>query len=252
MKTRFVFTVITGMALFLAACSEKSEVADEVLQDEILQVIDPAKSAEVAALLGDSCDFTATLNDDEVAGLLEMREEEKLARDVYRTFYATYGNLVFNNISKSEDAHMSAVLYLINGYGLIDPVIDEEGVFNADPFPELFTKLTEQGSASLVDALKVGAYIEEYDIADLQTHITETENATIQRVYGNLLRGSTFHLRAFTAVLNNLGETYTPSILTQEEYESLLADNETDIDDTNDDGTFVPGTGVCDGTGPNF
>lgn len=251
MKTRFVFTVLTGIALMFSACSEKSDVADEVLQDDVLQTIDPEKSTEIAELVGDSCDFTATLTEDEVAGLLAMREEEKLARDVYRSFYAEYGHRVFNNISKSEDAHMSAVLYVINGYGLIDPAYEEEGVFNADPFPGLYAQLTEQGSAGLVEALKVGALIEELDIADLQIHIAETENATIQRVYGNLLRGSTFHLRAFTAVLNSMGETYTPTILSQEDYESLLASDDTDTDDE-DDGTFVPGTGVCDGTGPGL
>jgi len=251
MKTKFVFVVITGMALFLAACSEKSEVADEVLQDEVLQTLDPTKSSELAELVGDSCNFTATLNEEEVEGLLAMREEEKLARDVYRAFYAEYGHIVFSNISKSEDAHMTAVLYMINGFGLIDPASDEEGAFNADPFPELYAQLTEQGSASLVEALKVGAFIEEYDIADLRDHLAETENETIQRVYGNLLRGSTFHLRAFTNALSRLGETYTPGILTQEDYEDLLLNDNTDSDDSEDDGTFVPGTGVCDGTGPN-
>lgn len=249
MKTRFVFTVLTGIALMFSACSEKNDVADEVLEEDVLQTIDPEKSTEIAELVGDSCDFTATLTEEEVAGLLEMREEEKLARDVYRSFYAEYGHRVFNNISKSEDAHMSAVLYVINGYGLIDPAFDEEGAFNAAPFPELYVQLTEQGNASLIDALKVGAFIEEYDIADLQTHLAETENSTILCVYGNLLRGSTFHLRAFTSVLNSLGETYTPTILSQEEYEDLLTDDESDI---NDDETFVPGTGVCDSTGFSF
>jgi hypothetical protein len=180
-----------------------------------------------------------------------MREEEKLAGDVYRAFYEVHEHTIFQNISKSEDAHSRAVLYLINGFELIDPALEEEGVFTNPLFNQLYADLTKQGSTSLVDALKVGAFIEEYDIADLERLIEATENETIKRVYGNLLRGSKYHIKAFTNVLKVYGETYTPTIISQEEYETILNESSNEDDDDTTNGTFVPGTGTCYGTGPN-
>lgn len=247
MKTKLAFATLAGLTLLFAACSKTDETIDDVLVtgNEI-------KSTELVTTPGDSCDFTATLTEDEVAGLLEMREEEKLAHDVYVTFYETYEYIIFNNISKSETAHTSAVLYLINGFGLADPALEGVGEFTSETFQALYPVLIETGNASLVDALKVGALIEETDIADLKLHLETTTNETILRVYGNLLNGSTFHLKAFSAVLARLGETYTPTVLSQEEYDEIISARANDEGSENDGITFVPGTGVCDGTGPNF
>lgn len=247
MKTKLVIAALAGFTLVLAACSEKESPIDSVLTTS-----DDIKSTEVVTTLGDSAAFSEILGEEEVAGLLEMREEEKLARDVYIYFYETYEYFVFNNISKSEDAHSRAVLYLIDGFGLADPAIEGVGEFSADLFKTLYADLSAQGSFSLADALKVGAFIEEYDIADLERLLQETTNEAILRVYGNLLRGSQFHLKAYTAALGRLGETYTPTIISQEEYDGIINASDDSDDDTIDDGTFVPGTGICDGTGPGF
>ena len=61
------------------------------------------------------------LNAEEEAGLLFMREEEKLARDVYLELFDEWGLRVFENIAESEQKHMDAVLYLLGKYGLEDP-----------------------------------------------------------------------------------------------------------------------------------
>jgi hypothetical protein len=243
MKTRIAFMVLAATALLFSACSKTDNPVDELTLSG-----GDTKSMELVTAPGDSCNFDAVLNENEVTGLLAMREEEKLARDVYRAMFAEYKYIVFNNISKSEDAHMKAVLYLINGFGLIDPARPEEGEFTDPTYQTLYADLTEKGKVSLVEALKIGAFIEEYDIADLETHIAETEVAAIQRVYGNLLRGSKFHLKAFTSALKRQGVSYTPQILTQEEYDAILGESTSGTTST---GTFTPGTGTCDGTGPN-
>ncbi|NQU86831.1 MAG: DUF2202 domain-containing protein, partial [Mariniphaga sp.] len=79
-----------------------------------------------------------------------------------------YGYIVFTNIAKSESAHTSAILYLMNGYGLEYPALTGVGEFSNPLFADLYKQLTEKGSENLVEALKVGAFIEEYDIADLK------------------------------------------------------------------------------------
>jgi hypothetical protein len=141
---------------------------------------------------------TTPLTDAERAGLLYMREEEKLAHDVYVTLYAKYGAFVFNNISRSESQHMSAVKLLLDRYGIADPAAGKAvGQFTDPKLQALYNQLIAQGSQSLAEAYKVGVAIENVDIADLKTHIAETSKADIQRVYNNLLFASQNHLRAF-------------------------------------------------------
>ncbi len=218
MKTKRLVTVlaVAGIVLLFASCSKSLKTTED---DAIANI---EKSAESVAAPGDSCTFSGTLTEAEIEGLMEMREEEKLARDVYLKFYEIHGYIVFNTIAKSETAHSNAVLYLINGYGLEDPALSGEGEFTNPAFTDLYTKLVEQGKGSLVEALKVAAFIEEYDIADLLRLLEENENADVERVYGNLLRGSEIHMRAFTNSLTRLKETYSPTIISPELFQDIL------------------------------
>lgn len=218
MKTSKMFLILAIVSFAFASCSNDNDVAEEAIVAETAD----EKSAEVAALCG-TCDFTGTLTEAEVTSLMEMREEEKFAREVYLAMNAKYNYRTFANIAKSENAHTSAVLYLIKGFGLTDPSPVAATEFSNPLFTDLYAQLTAKGSESLVEALKVGAFIEEYDIADLQRHLAETQNTTVAKVYGNLLRGSKFHLKAFTNALKIQGATYTPTVLTVEEYNVILA-----------------------------
>jgi len=164
------------------------------------------------------------LSANESAALLYMREEEKLAHDVYVTLYAQWSLPIFQNISQSEQIHTDAIKTLIDRYGLTDPASSEIGVFTNPDLQTLYSNLVTRGSQSLAEALKVGAAIEEIDILDLQTHLAETDNADIQQVYNNLMNGSYNHLRAFVSTLNTkTGETYQPQYLSTEAYETIIS-----------------------------
>ncbi|MGB9768510.1 MULTISPECIES: DUF2202 domain-containing protein [Dictyoglomus] len=155
------------------------------------------------------------LSSQEIEDILHMREEEKLARDVYITLYNIHKIPIFYNISNSEQAHMNAVKTLINYYKLKDPVVDDRiGKFTNTKFTELYNTLVERGKKSAVEALKVGIFIEELDIKDLQEAIKRTNKPDIIRVYTNLLKGSQNHMNAFIKVLQRYGETYTPTYTT--------------------------------------
>jgi hypothetical protein len=150
-----------------------------------------------------ACSFQLTaipssdLTTEEVAGLLFMREEEKLARDVYNQMYALWGLRVFQNIASSEQNHMDQVKLLMDRYGLASPALDP-GQFSDPKLQALYDQLITQGSVSLEEALKVGSLIEQTDINDLQTRLAQTDNADIQFVYNNLLNASNNHLRALS------------------------------------------------------
>ena len=151
-----------------------------------------------------------------------MREEEKLAKDVYTTLGKVWGLNIFTNISTAEQSHTDSVKTLIDRYGLIDPITDETiGVFQNETFSKLYQELVKQGSISLVEALKVGALIEELDIKDLQERTTTT--ADIDLVFQNLERGSRNHLRAFTRQLSQQGETYVPIYISQSEFDEIIS-----------------------------
>lgn len=137
------------------------------------------------------------LSAEEAAGLLFMREEEKLARDVYNQMYALWGSPVFQNIASSEQQHMDQVKLLMDRYGLADPA-QAPGQFTDANLQALYNQLIAQGSVSVEEALKVGALVEETDIKDLQTRLAQTDNADIQLVYNNLMNASYNHLGAFT------------------------------------------------------
>lgn len=133
----------------------------------------------------------------EIDDLMFMREEEKLAHDVYIVLYAEWGNQVFYNISLSEQKHTDAVLGLIVKYGLDDPASPEIGVFNDPYLQALYDQLMEMGMAGERDALEVGFLIEVTDIEDIVDCMERTDQADILNVYGNLLAGSENHLAAF-------------------------------------------------------
>jgi hypothetical protein len=142
------------------------------------------------------------LTDTEKSWLIYMREEEKLARDVYQAFYAKYESRIFKNIATSEQQHMDAIKTLLNRYGIPDPAEGKNaGEFTNPDLQALYDELIDQGSVSLNEALKVGVEIEEQDINDLKEAITDTTHPDIKKVYSNLLRGSLNHLKAFTSNL---------------------------------------------------
>ena len=166
---------------------------------------------------------TATLSADEIAGLMFMREEEKLAHDVYVALYEKWGHNVFNQISQSEATHTEVIRELIEAHDLEDPAEDNPaGVFENDDLQALYDKLVAMGQPSLIDALKVGCLIEEKDIKDINDKkALVIDEPDIVTVYDNLLCGSRNHLRAFNDTLIGLGVQYVPTVISQEEWNAI-------------------------------
>jgi len=143
------------------------------------------------------------ISQEEIDGLIHMRIEEKLARDVYTVFDNLYNYKVFQNISISEQKHMDAIKRLLVKYNIEDPITsDEVGVFPDPLFQQLYDQYLTQGNASLQEALLVGVGIEELDISDLENQLTNVvDNPDIVRVYQNLKAASENHLAAFNRCL---------------------------------------------------
>lgn len=167
---------------------------------------------------------TQTLSAADAASLSYIRQEEKLAHDVYAALYDQWHLPAFQNIAASEQTHTDAVKSLLANAGVADPITDTApGVFADPAMTQLYTDLVSKGPVSEIAALSVGAEIEEIDIADLTTRIASLESTAAKNVLSNLLAGSSNHLRAFTSQLSSRGVTYEPTHLTDADYAAALA-----------------------------
>lgn len=206
---RFLLLTLSSSMIF-GACNPPTESDDKSGNPNIISILKSMPVEEISK--------------EELNGLVFMREEEKLARDVYKVLYAAWNRKIFNNISQSEQRHTDAVKALLTKYDIDDPVINVEiGEFQNSDLLELYNKLIEQGKVTLVEALKVGAVIEEIDIMDLEKRLKQNNNDDIKFVYENLMRGSGNHLRAFVRNLNAQGVEYQPQYLDKTQFDEIIS-----------------------------
>lgn len=193
---------------------------------------------------------SATLDATEASHLTFMREEEKLARDVYLTFAAIYpGQRVFTHIAtRAEQTHADTMRDKLDQYNLPDPnpetnnLPDSLGVFTGKEwgwyFTEKFSQLTTKGKISELDALYVGALIEELDMKDIAVcpqimidrgspspcGLGYTDEGALKTAYSALISGSESHLRAFVGQIETfIGVgNYEAQYLTQAEVDAIL------------------------------
>ena len=196
----------------------------------------------------DNGDSNTALDFNEKTHLEFMCEEEKLARDVYITLGTRHPKAsIFGRIDDSEERHKCAVADVLERYGVPNPSTnDNVGVFTGEAYGRYFTEkynaFIERGAGTVLDALYVGAFIEELDMLDINQCpkiIVETDNGIndisecgkiytdkpdIQRLYGSLLEGSENHLRAYVRnIEKQIGEgNYTAQVLTQGQVDSIL------------------------------
>ena len=153
-----------------------------------------------------SANTVSKLSADEAASLQFMREEEKLAYDVYSHLFAIHKDRPFANISSAESRHTNAIIGLMQTYGVEDSGASQKGRFNHPELQALYDRLIALGESSREMAFMVGIIIEETDIADLDESIRNTRNPDLIRVYENLRAGSYRHLDAFTSGLKRLSD----------------------------------------------
>lgn len=193
-------------------------------------LVSPAQAAPAVARSAPVVQsVTAALPADQAEALAFMREEEKLARDVYLALADTWALPVFSRIAASEQTHMDAIKTLLDRYGVVDPAAaTAPGIFVNPDLQVLYTQLVARGEKSQAEALAVGAAIEEIDIGDLRQRTISTIPYDIARVFTQLRQGSENHLRAFVAQWQaQTGTSYQPQYLDTGTYQSIVGANTT-------------------------
>lgn len=189
----------------------------------------------------------SSLDYNEEIHLIYMRQEEKLARDVYITLGALYpAYTVFSNIVISEQKHTDTMKSKLAQFNIPDPVTDDTvGVFTGEDFglhfTDVFNLLTTWGEKGILDGLYVGAYIEELDMFDIvhcpdvivltdnnigldECGMIYTDSRALLSSYNNLLEGSKNHLRAYVKRIETFigSGNYEAQFLSQEEVDEIL------------------------------
>jgi hypothetical protein len=212
MATRNLTIATMAVLLILAMGTLAAQGAVEYMEEN---------PGSTAVLGGSEAAVTSPASLEE--GILLMREEEKLARDVYLAMYEKWGIKTFANIARSEQQHMDAVALLLKSKGMDDPVANAAvGEFTNPKIAALYDELIALGNTSAIDALTVGAIIEDLDIYDLQELLAETDDADTVRVYSALLRGSENHMRSFAGLLNRFGKPYEAQYISSERLTEIL------------------------------
>ncbi|WP_299872718.1 DUF2202 domain-containing protein [uncultured Cocleimonas sp.] len=244
--------MITGMSTALIGCNGASSSSTEDQNSNVVLEHEVTPTDTTTAVVSDQTD-TQIIDDNQLDAneqthLMFMREEEKLARDVYLKLGEMYPDSpIFGNIDDSEQQHTTAVKEMIEKYGLEDPnTNDNVGAYTGAEygwyFTEKFDQLVTRGSISELEALYVGAFIEELDMMDINqcpkviveadngiNDVTEcgkiyTDNEDITQLYNSLLDGSDSHLAGYVKnIEKRTGEgSYVAQVLPQSQVDAYL------------------------------
>lgn len=246
MKTNIKTLIACGLATTIVFASCQKDMLNSEQYAGILDVSTDGTSTVINQNMYSAFVEAPDLTGLELTTLLKMKDEEKLARDVYASLYQKWNSQVFSRISYAENNHLNAIVNILKYYEQADTLVEETGVFADNEMQNIYNELLSKGSASIEEAYKTGALIEEMDIKDLNNALAETSNANISMVYENLMKGSRNHLRSFYKQLNNVGTIYTPIYLSENEYNQIVT---SPIEKGKQYQMKGKDNGACDGSG---
>jgi hypothetical protein len=164
------------------------------------------------------------LDEETIDKVILLREEEKLARDVYLTLSELYTIQVFSNVARSEQQHMDLVAKILVRYAIPDPAAGNAIGEFTDPWVQgMFDQLVALGETSLINALIVGATIEDVDIYHLQHILDHSDFDDVNVIVQNMIAGSRNHMRSFVGALEQRGATYTAQYIGQDLLDYILS-----------------------------
>lgn len=229
MKTNSVKTLVAicAISLSLVSCSKEtnpntSELLVPGTPLDIIEVKSDGATTFSLAGVTPAFDSTADLTADEIEFIFAVREDEKVARDLYFSFFQKFGLKPFENIGKAEDNHIKATEKLFDYYEIDYPALSANGKFEDAIRQKLYDSLLLKGTPEL-EAFKVMAFLEESNIVEYGEVLKTIVNPNIKIVIENLAKASANHFKAAIRQITALGGTYAPALMTQEQYRAVIA-----------------------------
>ena len=162
------------------------------------------------------------------AALSFQIEEERMAGELYRAFGEKQVAPPFQNIPRAEARHQELLVSLANRAGLGATGPAQAGHYETPAMQTRYDTLLARGRISLIEALKVGALVEEQDIADLRALTATTNDSELKAAATMLEEGSRHHLGAFVRNLRAQGVEYVAQVLTPAELAALTTSTRRD------------------------
>lgn len=222
MKTKILAIALLGL-FTLVSCSKSDDF--NTVNDVPLTVlsvdaegVSTLTRANISPVLG----VTEPLSADEIEFLFAIREDEKVARDLYAVFAALYpASPQIAKIKTAEDSHIACIEAVLDYYEISYPAMTPAGVFKDAERQALYDELAGQGT-TLLEAYAAMAALEEESVWAYKSVQNEIANENISLVITNMIKASSNHLKTVVRQLMTLGGTYTPAYLSDEEYDAII------------------------------
>jgi hypothetical protein len=227
--------VIAGLALFLYQCepdpTEMQEMDALATQNN---GPDRPVPTPLCTCINDYPMGKLSSNEREI--LMFMREEEKMALDVYTTLHRKWDINSFDIISRAEQNHLDALRCLLYKYQLSDPIgSNPPGVYANPEIQRLYKELMQEGMTTKKGAYLAGTMMEDHDIARVTNYRPQVDNEDILKVMDELNKASRNHMKAFTNnLLKNYNVVYAPVYINTRQYQQII------------NGPWEPGSAFCD------
>jgi hypothetical protein len=153
-----------------------------------------------------------------------LHDQEKLAMDLNWDFQWMWEESIFQSLGAMERRHMDELLTWMSAHGLTPLVTSRsEGAYGDDDHLAAWEELLSRGSASLVEAYRANAYMEEWDITEIRALMESTNEQTLVIILERLLAGAEKHLRMLVSRIQGLGQVYQAQMLRQSDVNQICS-----------------------------
>lgn len=167
---------------------------------------------------------TDSLTAEEIAYLLDLREGRKLQHDLMKASREAYADEeMMPKMEAAHKTHKDAVARMLGFYGVEAPELGEAGVFE-NPTLQASYDAAVAAMTSETEAIQVLMGQKELIIIAYTEDLTTVTNENIQMLLENMLRAAKNHLCAFNMHLLEFDLTYVPTLISQAEYEAIIAE----------------------------
>lgn len=223
MKTTIFTTALLGL-FALVSCNKSDDfTSPNDVPLAILNVDADGISTLTRASVAPVLTVTDSLSADEIEFQFALREDEKMARDLYTVFAAKYSTAPqIDRIAAAENSHIACVEAVLDYYEISYPAMTAAaGLFEDAKRQAIYNELADK-SGTLLEVYATMAAVEEESVSAYKSVQSEITNENIALVITNMIKASSNHLKAAVCQIIAGGGTYTPLYLSAEEFGTIV------------------------------
>ncbi len=160
------------------------------------------------------------ITETEAGDLQLLREEEKLARDLFRDW--SDRSELFGAVAHSKQLHFEIVGALLQRHQVTDRTLGGEGLYVFPQLQTLHQELLARGGSTELEALAAGAELHERDLVGLEEAAGRSQLEDVRASLAEIQRGARNHLRGCVEELALQGVDYAPRLLSPEAFAAII------------------------------